>query len=110
MTRNKSYLLDYEEIDGGFVAFGGNSKGGKITGKDVARNQTNSNAGTKESIDAGQARKKTIPSHEYILLPLWTPDSPISSSLKSLDDKVADDVEKKSTEEPAKEDEKDDRI
>ncbi|GKD03296.1 hypothetical protein Tco_1178270, partial [Tanacetum coccineum] len=33
MTENKSYLLDYEEIDGGFVAFGGNSKGGKITGK-----------------------------------------------------------------------------
>ncbi|GJZ46174.1 hypothetical protein Tco_0593770 [Tanacetum coccineum] len=34
MTRNKSYLTDYEEIDGGFVAFGGNSKGGKITRKD----------------------------------------------------------------------------
>ncbi|GJT59443.1 putative ribonuclease H-like domain-containing protein [Tanacetum coccineum] len=34
MTRNRSYLTDYEEIDGGFVAFGGNSKGGKITGKD----------------------------------------------------------------------------
>ncbi|GJY69867.1 ribonuclease H-like domain-containing protein [Tanacetum coccineum] len=33
MTGNKSYLFDYEEIDGGFVAFGGNSKGGKITGK-----------------------------------------------------------------------------
>ncbi|GJY04537.1 ribonuclease H-like domain-containing protein [Tanacetum coccineum] len=32
--RSKSYLTDYEEIDGGFVAFGGNSKGGKITGKD----------------------------------------------------------------------------
>ncbi|GKF15659.1 hypothetical protein Tco_0057121, partial [Tanacetum coccineum] len=27
MTGNKSYLSDYEEIDGGFVAFGGNSKG-----------------------------------------------------------------------------------
>ncbi|GKD39585.1 putative ribonuclease H-like domain-containing protein, partial [Tanacetum coccineum] len=27
MTGNKSYLLDYEEIDGGFVAFGGNPKG-----------------------------------------------------------------------------------
>ncbi|GKF24415.1 hypothetical protein Tco_0076737, partial [Tanacetum coccineum] len=26
--------VNYEEIDGGFVAFGGNSKGGKITGKD----------------------------------------------------------------------------
>ncbi|GJY04255.1 putative ribonuclease H-like domain-containing protein [Tanacetum coccineum] len=33
MTGNKSYLSDYEEIDGGFVAFGGDSKGGKITGK-----------------------------------------------------------------------------
>ncbi|GJY75180.1 putative ribonuclease H-like domain-containing protein, partial [Tanacetum coccineum] len=33
ITGNKSYLSDYEEIDGGFVAFGGNSKGGKITGK-----------------------------------------------------------------------------
>ncbi|GJV59186.1 putative ribonuclease H-like domain-containing protein [Tanacetum coccineum] len=34
MTGNRSYLTDYEEIDGGFVAFGGNSKGGKITRKD----------------------------------------------------------------------------
>ncbi|GJW93372.1 putative ribonuclease H-like domain-containing protein [Tanacetum coccineum] len=34
MTGNRSYLTDYEEIDGGFVSFGGNSKGGKITGKD----------------------------------------------------------------------------
>ncbi|GJW91173.1 putative ribonuclease H-like domain-containing protein [Tanacetum coccineum] len=33
MTRNKSYLIDYEEIGGGFVAFRGNSKGGKINGK-----------------------------------------------------------------------------
>ncbi|GJU57423.1 putative ribonuclease H-like domain-containing protein [Tanacetum coccineum] len=31
MTRNKSYLTDYEEIDGRYVAFGGNPKGGKIT-------------------------------------------------------------------------------
>ncbi|GJV41671.1 ribonuclease H-like domain-containing protein [Tanacetum coccineum] len=30
---SKSYLTDYEEIDGGFVAFGGNSKGGKLLGK-----------------------------------------------------------------------------
>ncbi|GJV85384.1 putative ribonuclease H-like domain-containing protein [Tanacetum coccineum] len=37
MTRNISYLTDYEEIDGGFVAFGGNSKGGKITGKGKIR-------------------------------------------------------------------------
>ncbi|GJZ64551.1 retrovirus-related pol polyprotein from transposon TNT 1-94 [Tanacetum coccineum] len=33
MTGNMSYLTDYEEIDGGYVAFGRNPKGGKITGK-----------------------------------------------------------------------------
>ncbi|GJU54784.1 putative ribonuclease H-like domain-containing protein [Tanacetum coccineum] len=33
MTGNKSYLSDYEEIDDGFVAFEGDPKGGKITGK-----------------------------------------------------------------------------
>ncbi|GKC63523.1 putative ribonuclease H-like domain-containing protein, partial [Tanacetum coccineum] len=37
MTGNMSYLTDYEEIDGGYVAFGGNPKGGKITGKRVPR-------------------------------------------------------------------------
>ncbi|GKC02565.1 hypothetical protein Tco_0994175 [Tanacetum coccineum] len=37
MTGNRSYLTDYEEIDGGFDAFGGNSKGGKITAKGKIR-------------------------------------------------------------------------
>ncbi|GJW13247.1 putative ribonuclease H-like domain-containing protein [Tanacetum coccineum] len=32
MTGNMSYLTDYEEIDGGYVAFRENPKGGKITG------------------------------------------------------------------------------
>nr|GEZ35808.1 hypothetical protein [Tanacetum cinerariifolium] len=31
MTRNISYLSDFEEINGGYVAFGGNPKGCKIT-------------------------------------------------------------------------------
>nr|GFA82623.1 hypothetical protein [Tanacetum cinerariifolium] len=35
MTRNISYLSDFEEINGGYVAFSGNPKGGKITGKDT---------------------------------------------------------------------------
>ncbi|GJY56994.1 hypothetical protein Tco_0456109 [Tanacetum coccineum] len=30
MTGNKSYLTDYQEIDGGFVAFRGNAKGGEV--------------------------------------------------------------------------------
>ncbi|GJU12051.1 retrovirus-related pol polyprotein from transposon TNT 1-94 [Tanacetum coccineum] len=33
MTGNMSYLTNYEEIDGGYVAFGGSPKGGKITRK-----------------------------------------------------------------------------
>nr|GFA65476.1 hypothetical protein [Tanacetum cinerariifolium] len=35
MTGNMSYLSDFEELNGGYVAFGGNPKGGKITGKDL---------------------------------------------------------------------------
>ncbi|GKB10111.1 hypothetical protein Tco_0844034 [Tanacetum coccineum] len=37
MTENRSYGTDYEEIDGGFAAFGGNSKGGKNTRKGKIR-------------------------------------------------------------------------
>nr|GEY48341.1 ribonuclease H-like domain-containing protein [Tanacetum cinerariifolium] len=33
MTRNISFILDFEEINGGYVAFGGNPKDGKISGK-----------------------------------------------------------------------------
>ncbi|GKC47341.1 ribonuclease H-like domain-containing protein [Tanacetum coccineum] len=33
MTGNKAYLSDYEDFNGGFVAFGSDPKGGKITGK-----------------------------------------------------------------------------
>nr|GEY50733.1 hypothetical protein [Tanacetum cinerariifolium] len=38
MTRNMSYLSDFEELNGGYVAFGGNPKGGKITGKELKFN------------------------------------------------------------------------
>nr|GEV87923.1 hypothetical protein [Tanacetum cinerariifolium] len=33
MTGNMSYLSNFEELNGGYVTFGGNSKGGKISGK-----------------------------------------------------------------------------
>ncbi|GJV53603.1 ribonuclease H-like domain-containing protein [Tanacetum coccineum] len=49
MTGNM-YLTDFEEIDGGYVAFGGNPKRGKITGR-----------GTKACDDAGKARMETVP-------------------------------------------------
>ncbi|GJS54806.1 putative ribonuclease H-like domain-containing protein [Tanacetum coccineum] len=38
MTRSMSYLTDYEKIDGGYVAFGGNPKGGKITSRVPRKN------------------------------------------------------------------------
>ncbi|GKA92927.1 ribonuclease H-like domain-containing protein, partial [Tanacetum coccineum] len=38
MTGNMSYLTDFEEIDGGYVAFRGNPEGGKITGKVPRKN------------------------------------------------------------------------
>ncbi|GJZ77931.1 ribonuclease H-like domain-containing protein [Tanacetum coccineum] len=33
MTGNKDFLTDYQDINGGFVAFGGSARGGKITEK-----------------------------------------------------------------------------
>nr|GEZ34005.1 hypothetical protein [Tanacetum cinerariifolium] len=75
MTWNKSYLTNYQEIDGGFVAFGGNAKG-------------------------GQAIKKIVPGPQYVLLPLLTTDY---QGLKSSEDEVADDAGKKSTKVPRKE-------
>ncbi|GJS59717.1 ribonuclease H-like domain-containing protein [Tanacetum coccineum] len=44
MTWNMSYLIDYEEIDGGYVAFGGNPKGGKISGKRTIKTEAVSTA------------------------------------------------------------------
>ncbi|GJR04715.1 putative ribonuclease H-like domain-containing protein [Tanacetum coccineum] len=105
---NMSYLTYYEEIDGGYVAFGGNPKGGKITGK-----------GTKVCDDAGKARIESVHGKDYILLPLWTADPPFSQSSKSFPDagfKPLGDDEKKVTEKPGKkggdprkEDERDDQ-
>ncbi|GJZ71403.1 putative ribonuclease H-like domain-containing protein [Tanacetum coccineum] len=37
MTGNKSFLIDYQKVDGGFVVFVESPKGGKITGKDKIR-------------------------------------------------------------------------
>nr|GEZ11864.1 hypothetical protein [Tanacetum cinerariifolium] len=71
--------------------------------------------GSKANIDAGQARKKTIPGPQYVLLPLLTSDS---QGLKSSEDEVANDVGKKNTEvlrkknevqDPAKESDKNDQ-
>ncbi|GKE88501.1 hypothetical protein Tco_1565976, partial [Tanacetum coccineum] len=84
MTGNMSYLTDFEEIDGGYVAFGG----------------------TKACDDAGKARMETVPDKYYILLPLWLADLPFSQKSKSSPNdgfKPLEDNEKKVTEKPGKE-------
>ncbi|GKC17255.1 retrovirus-related pol polyprotein from transposon TNT 1-94 [Tanacetum coccineum] len=43
MTGNKDFLIDYQDIDGGFVAFGGSARGGKIIGKGKRRTDKQSN-------------------------------------------------------------------
>ncbi|GJY08909.1 ribonuclease H-like domain-containing protein [Tanacetum coccineum] len=104
MTRNESFLTDYQEVDGGFVAFAGSPKGG--TGPNwmfdidtltismnyqpvFVGNQTNGNAGTKANIDEGQGEMKTVPGPQYVLLPFLTSDS---QSPKSSEDEVIDDA------------------
>ncbi|GJY11555.1 hypothetical protein Tco_0380864 [Tanacetum coccineum] len=72
----------------------------------VAGNQSNGNACTKACDGAGKASMETVPGKDYILLPLWTADSPFSQSLKSYPDvgfKPSVGDEKKVTEEPRKE-------
>ncbi|GJU82225.1 putative ribonuclease H-like domain-containing protein [Tanacetum coccineum] len=128
MTRNRSYLFDYKEIDGGFVAFEGNSKGGKITGKGIENlidlkvkvircdngiefknrimNQFCEIKGTKACNDAGKARMETVPSKDYILLPMWPADPLFSQDSKSSPDagfKPSGEEEKKDAEDPGNE-------
>nr|GEW03364.1 ribonuclease H-like domain-containing protein [Tanacetum cinerariifolium] len=38
MTRNMSYLSDFKELNGGYITFGGNPKGGKIIRKGKIKN------------------------------------------------------------------------
>ncbi|GJW17211.1 putative ribonuclease H-like domain-containing protein [Tanacetum coccineum] len=56
MIGNMSYLTDYEEIDGGYVAFGGNPKGGKITGKDTIKTVTR----TPQQNGVAERRNRTL--------------------------------------------------
>ncbi|GJQ95435.1 ribonuclease H-like domain-containing protein [Tanacetum coccineum] len=73
----------------------------------VAGNQSNGSAGTKACDDAGKARMETVPSKDYILLPLLTQDSSFSSSSKDSPDagfKPLGEEEKKDAKDPENED------
>nr|GEV80953.1 putative ribonuclease H-like domain-containing protein [Tanacetum cinerariifolium] len=81
MTGNKSFLTEYQVIDGGFVAFGGSPKGG---------NQSNGDAGIQTDIHAGQASQEKSIVHEYILLPFISSNPPLSLPIQSSDVNAGD--------------------
>nr|GEV08936.1 copia protein [Tanacetum cinerariifolium] len=108
MTGNKSFLTDYQEFDGRFVAFRGSTKGGwgpewlfDIDSLTISMNyepvtvgnETNHDAGIEIHDNAGQARQEKASDHEYILLPFMP-----SLSTQSSYDKDADEVPGKGNE------------
>nr|GEU84320.1 retrovirus-related Pol polyprotein from transposon TNT 1-94 [Tanacetum cinerariifolium] len=83
MQGNKSFLLDYQEYDGGFVAFVGSSK-----------------RGSKIHSDVGQEGKKKVSDQEYILLPVLNTSSYVPSSNEKIESSPKDDAGKKLIVEP----------
>nr|GEW51306.1 ribonuclease H-like domain-containing protein [Tanacetum cinerariifolium] len=81
MTGNMSYLSDFEELNGRYVAFGGNPNGGKIFSKG---NQSNLSAGVQEQFDAEKAGEESA--QQYVLFPVWTFGS---TNPQNTDDDVA---------------------
>ncbi|GJU17931.1 putative ribonuclease H-like domain-containing protein [Tanacetum coccineum] len=90
MTGNKAYLSDYEDYNGGFMAFGSDPKGGKITTeclilspsfKLLDESQVVLRAPRKDDVynlnlmnivpSGGSSGKDKEPTQEYILLPLY---------------------------------------
>nr|GEZ32587.1 hypothetical protein [Tanacetum cinerariifolium] len=94
MTWNMSYLSDFEELNGGYVAFGGNLKGGKIFGKGsgptwlfdidtltktmnyqpvTTGNQSNPSACVHDNFDAEKAGDESV--QQYVLFHVWSSGS-----------------------------------
>ncbi|GJZ30612.1 putative ribonuclease H-like domain-containing protein [Tanacetum coccineum] len=74
----------------------------------VVGNQSNGNAGTKVCNDAGKARMETVPSKDYILLPMWPADPLFSQNSKESPDagfKPSGEEEKIDTKDPGNENE-----
>ncbi|GJW18933.1 retrovirus-related pol polyprotein from transposon TNT 1-94 [Tanacetum coccineum] len=104
MTGNMSYLTDYEEIDGGYVAFGRNPKGGKIIDKGKFDGKADEGFFVGYSINSKafrvfNSRTRIVKENLHVQFSKNTPN--IAGSTKACDD--AGDDEKKVTEEPGKE-------
>nr|GEU94477.1 hypothetical protein [Tanacetum cinerariifolium] len=60
ITRNMSYLSNFEELNCGYVAFGGNPKGGKISGKGKIKTVKNESARTLTNFKMVKQKKDGI--------------------------------------------------
>ncbi|GJV17392.1 ribonuclease H-like domain-containing protein [Tanacetum coccineum] len=95
---NKSYLVEYQEFNGGSVAFGWSE--GKITGK--GPKEANTSTCIKDDIDAGNFKREAKSVQEYFVLPVW---SSFTSTVKSSEannggEKPKGDTGSKTNEEP----------
>ncbi|GJY78435.1 putative ribonuclease H-like domain-containing protein [Tanacetum coccineum] len=81
MTGNKAYLADYQDINGGSVAFGGSK--GYITGQQ----ESNQNAGTKDKIVAGDSEKEDESAQDCFEVPFWHSYSSTNTSSSKSDKK-----------------------
>ncbi|GJS28231.1 putative ribonuclease H-like domain-containing protein [Tanacetum coccineum] len=59
MTRNKAYLVEYQDYNGGPVAFGGPK-------------EANHSACTQDTIDVGNSEMETEPAQKHFVLPVWS--------------------------------------
>nr|GEX69584.1 hypothetical protein [Tanacetum cinerariifolium] len=76
MTGNISYLSDFEEVNGGYVAFGENPKGEKITGKgikkefSVARTSQQNGVTERKNMTLIEAAR-TMLADSLLSIPIW---------------------------------------
>ncbi|GJX42435.1 putative ribonuclease H-like domain-containing protein [Tanacetum coccineum] len=75
MTGNKAYLAEYQDFNGGPVAFGGS----KMVHNCKGPQEANHNADTQDNIDAGDSEKEDESAQDYFVLPIW---SSYSSTVK----------------------------
>ncbi|GJY43675.1 hypothetical protein Tco_0431888 [Tanacetum coccineum] len=76
MTGNKAYLAEYQDYNGGPVAFGGSK--GYITGK--GPKEANHSACTQDNIDVANSEMEAESAQYYFVLPIW---SSYTSTVKS---------------------------
>ncbi|GJZ41378.1 hypothetical protein Tco_0588264, partial [Tanacetum coccineum] len=88
MTGNKSLLIDYQEVDGGFVTFRGSPKGGKITGKDTVMSDSEESGITYTAVSSPYEDLSDIGSpraddHELLELPYMPEDPYVEAALQA---------------------------